>query len=144
VLARGDSFGSAELVSRGGYVYADARDGAPEVIIIATGSELQFAVEAKIELDAFGIATRVVSMPCVEWFEEQPEDYRNAVLDPRVTKRISIEAGLTSGWRSMVGDEGTSIGINHYGASADYKTLYREFGITAAAVVSAAKKLSGR
>ncbi len=144
VLARGDSFGSAELVSRGGYVYADARDGTPEVIIIATGSELQFAVEAKIELDAFGIATRVVSMPCVEWFEEQPEDYRNAVLDPRVTKRISIEAGLTSGWRSMVGDEGTSIGINHYGASADYKTLYREFGITAAAVVSAAKKLSGR
>ncbi len=144
VLARGDSFGSAELLSRGGYVYADARDGTPEVIIIATGSELQFAVEAKIELDAFGIATRVVSMPCVEWFEEQPEDYRNAVLDPRVTKRISIEAGLTSGWRSMVGDEGTSIGINHYGASADYKTLYREFGITAAAVVSAAKKLSGR
>ncbi len=144
VLARGDSFGSAELVSRGGYVYADARDGTPEVIIIATGSELQFAVEAKIELDAFGIATRVVSMPCVEWFEEQPEDYRNAVLDPRVTKRISIEAGLTNGWRSMVGDEGTSIGINHYGASADYKTLYREFGITAAAVVSAAKKLSGR
>ncbi len=144
VLARGDSFGSAELVSRGGYVYADARDGVPEVIIIATGSELQFAVEAKIELDAFGIATRIVSMPCVEWFEEQPEDYRNAVLDPRVTKRISIEAGLTNGWRSMVGDEVTSIGINHYGASADYKTLYREFGITAAAVVSAAKKLSGR
>jgi transketolase len=111
--------------------------------VIATGSELQFAVEAKKELDSMGIAARVVSMPCVEWFFEQPKDYQDSVLDPKISNRISIEAGLTSGWRELVGDRGISIGINHYGASADYKTLFKEFGITAAAVVKAAQGLVG-
>ena len=144
ILERGANLGSAELLAKGGYVYADADDKQPDVIIIGTGSELQFAVEAKRELDALGIAARVVSMPCVEWFEEQPQSYKDSVLDPNVKNRISIEAGLTSGWREIVGDKGVSIGINHYGASADYKTLFKEFGITTAAVVNAAKDLIGK
>lgn len=144
VLPRSAGNGQASSVARGGYVYADADNQAPELIIIGTGSEVQFAVEAKRELESLGIPTRVVSMPCVEWFYQQPVDYRDSVLDPKVANRISIEAGLTSGWRGMVGDRGISIGIDHYGASADYKTLYKEFGITTDAVVSAAKKLVGR
>jgi len=144
ILERGADLGPAELVAKGGYVYADADNKRPDVIIIGTGSELQFAVEAKGELDALGVAARVVSMPCVEWFEEQEQSYKNSVLDPNVKNRISIEAGLTSGWREIVGDKGISIGINHYGASADYKTLFKEFGITTAAVVNAAKDLIGK
>lgn len=144
ILERGANLGPAELVAKGGYVYADADNKQPDVIIIGTGSELQFAVEAKRELDALGVGARVVSMPCVEWFEEQPQSYRDSVLDPNVKNRISIEAGLTSGWREIIGDKGISIGINHYGASADYKTLFKEFGITTAAVVNAAKDLIGK
>ena len=144
ILERGANLGPAELVAKGGYVYADADNKRPDVIIIGTGSELQFAVEAKRELDALGVAARVVSMPCVEWFEEQAQSYKDSVLDPNVKNRISIEAGLTSGWREIVGDKGISIGINHYGASADYKTLFKEFGITTAAVVNAAKDLIGK
>ena len=144
ILERGANLGPAELVAKGGYVYADADNKRPDVIIIGTGSELQFAVEAKRELDALGVAARVVSMPCVEWFEEQEQSYKDSVLDPNVKNRISIEAGLTSGWREIVGDKGISIGINHYGASADYKTLYKEFGITTDAVVNAAKDLIGK
>lgn len=144
ILERGANLGPAELVAKGGYVYADADNKRPDVIIIGTGSELQFAVEAKRELDALGVAARVVSMPCVEWFEEQAQSYKDSVLDPNVKNRISIEAGLTSGWRGIVGDKGISIGINHYGASADYKTLFKEFGITTAAVVNAAKDLIGK
>lgn len=144
ILERGANLGPAELVAKGGYVYADADNKRPDVIIIGTGSELQFAVEAKRELDALGVAARVVSMPCVEWFEEQEQSYKDSVLDPNVKNRISIEAGLTSGWREIVGDKGISIGINHYGASADYKTLFKEFGITTDAVVNAAKDLIGK
>lgn len=144
ILERGANLGPAELVAKGGYVYADADNKRPDVIIIGTGSELQFAVEAKRELDALGVAARVVSMPCVEWFEEQEQSYKDSVLDPNVKNRISIEAGLTSGWREIVGDKGISIGINQYGASADYKTLFKEFGITTAAVVNAAKDLIGK
>jgi len=106
--------------------------------LIATGSEVQFAVAARIELEAKGISTRVVSMPCVEWFKDQPESYREEVLPTAVKARVSVEAGLTSGWREFVGDSGESVGIDHYGASADYKTLYREFGVTTEAVVAAA------
>ena len=108
---------------------------------MATGSEVQFAVAAREELEASGVATRVVSMPCVEWFNQQSQDYKNSVLPQDVKNRVSIEAGLTSFWREIVGDHGIAIGIDHYGASADYKTLYKEFGITTEAVVAAAKKL---
>jgi len=101
---------------------------------------VQFAVEARTKLEAEGISTRVVSMPCVEWFKDQPKSYREEVLPTKVRARVSVEAGLTSGWREFVGDTGVSVGIDHYGASADYKTLYKEFGITTEAVIEAAKK----
>ena len=100
---------------------------------------MQFAVEARAILESEGIATRVVSAPCLEWFEEQSEAYRESVLPKAVKTRVSVEAGLTMGWRKYVGDQGVSVGIDHYGASADYATLYREFGITTEAVVAAAK-----
>ena len=135
-----EGFGSAELTAKGGYIYAEG-SAAPQVILIATGSEVQFAVEARASLEAEGISTRVVSMPSVEWFRQQPQDYQESVLPIEVRARVSIEAGLSSGWRELVGDAGKSIGIDHFGASADYKTLYREFGITTEAVVSAAKSV---
>lgn len=143
VLKRGPEFGAASLLSKGGYTYSDSSKPIPDLILIATGSEVQFAVEAKSQLESEGIATRVVSMPCVEWFQEQPKDYRDSVLPPSVKARVSIEAGLTSGWREIVGDSGVSIGINQYGASADYKTLFKEFGITTENLVSTAKQLIG-
>ena len=139
VLNRSAGFGGAELTTKGGYIYQEGSK-APEVILIATGSEVQFAVEARKILEADGISTRVVSMPCVEWFKDQPQSYREEVLPAMVKARVSVEAGLTSGWREFVGDSGVSVGIDHYGASADYKTLYKEFGITTEAVVEAAKK----
>jgi transketolase len=134
-----DASSGAENVAKGAYILQEASNGKPEVILMATGSEVQFAVEARTVLEAQGISTRVVSAPCLEWFEEQSAEYRESVLPSAVKARVSIEAGLTLGWRKYVGDHGTSIGIDHYGASADYATLYREFGITTEAVVAAAK-----
>lgn len=143
VLDRGTGFGQASNVGKGGYVYADS-DGKAEVLIIATGSEVQFAVEARRILQDSGIPTRVVSMPCVEWFKAQPKDYQDEVLPPTATNRISIEAGLTSGWREFVGDRGVTLGIDEYGASADYQTLFAKFGINAASIVNVAKQLAGK
>jgi transketolase len=130
-------FASASLVSKGGYVLSPAEN--PQALIIATGSEVQFALEAQAQLAAAGTAVSVVSMPCVEWFKEQPQSYQEQVLPKGVKARVSVEAGLTMGWREFVGDQGVSVGIDHYGASADYQTLYREFGITTEAVVAAVK-----
>jgi transketolase len=135
-----DASSGAEQVAKGAYILQEASNGKPDVILIATGSEVQFAVAARTELEAQGISARVVSAPCLEWFEEQSTEYRESVLPTSVKARVSIEAGLTMGWRKYVGDSGASIGIDHYGASADYATLYREFGITTEAVVAAAKK----
>ena len=136
-------FGSAGGVAKGGYVLAEAvRDGAvatPDVILIATGSEVQLAVEAREALAADGIAARVVSMPSVEWFHAQPADYRERVLPAAVRARVSVEAGLALGWREFVGDAGRSVSLEHFGASADYKRLFQEFGITTEAVTAAAK-----
>jgi transketolase len=128
----------AELVANGGYVLSPA-NGPAQAVIIATGSEVQFALEAQQHLASSGIEVNVVSMPCVEWFNEQPESYREQVLPKSIKARVSVEAGLTSGWREFVGDAGVSVGIDHYGASASYETLYREFGITTEAVVAAVK-----
>ena len=139
VFEREASAGASQ-VAKGAYILQEASGSKPEVILIATGSEVQFAVAARTELEAHGISTRVVSAPCLEWFEEQSAEYRESVLPISVKARVSIEAGLTMGWRKYVGDAGVSIGIDHYGASADYATLYREFGITTEAVVAAAKK----
>jgi transketolase len=141
----GPGLASAEGTARGGYVLAEAGPagggggGTPEVILIATGSEVQIALDARDLLQADGIGTRVVSMPCVEWFTEQDADYREQVLPAAVRARVSIEAGIGLGWRAFVGDAGASISLEHYGASADYKKLYEEFGITAEAAAAAAR-----
>jgi transketolase len=132
-------FASAEGTARGGYVLADASDGRPEVILIATGSEVQIAVEAREVLEAEGTPTRVVSMPSVEWFEEQDEAYKQQVLPPSVRARVSVEAGVALGWRTYVGEVGESVSLEHFGASADYQTLFQQFGFTADRVVAAAR-----
>jgi transketolase len=132
-------FGSAEGTAKGGYVLADASDGRPEVILIGTGSEVQIAVEAREVLEREGTPTRVVSMPSVEWFEAQDEAYKQQVLPPSVRARVSVEAGVALGWRTYVGDAGESVSLEHFGASADYTTLYRQFGLTADSVVTAAR-----
>lgn len=126
-------------VKRGAYIIA--ADEKPEIVIIATGSEVSLALEAHESLKSLGIRTQVVSMPCVEWFKEQPEQYRDSVLPPQITKRIAIEAGATFGWYQFVGLEGRVIGIDHFGASASANELFTEFGITSEAVVQAAQHL---
>ncbi|PWW56966.1 transketolase [Actinokineospora spheciospongiae] len=131
---------AAEGVAKGGYVLADASDGNPKVVLIGTGSELQIAVEARAVLEADGIPTRVVSMPAVEWFDAQNLDYRDSVLPGSVKARVAVEAGIAQPWHRFVGDAGEVVSIDHFGASADYQTLYREFGLTTEAVVDAARR----
>ncbi|QDY91854.1 transketolase [Arthrobacter sp. UKPF54-2] len=142
--ADGDTFASTAGVAKGGYVLAEASEGGKtvdaQVILIGTGSEVQLAVAAREALQAEGIPTRVVSMPCVEWFNKQDAAYRDAVLPANVKARVSVEAGLALGWKEFVGDAGRSISLEHFGASADYKRLFQEFGITADAVAAAAKE----
>ncbi|WP_030909116.1 transketolase [Streptomyces sp. NRRL F-5126] len=129
-----------EDTARGGYVLADAEGGAPQVVLIGTGSEVQLAVEARERLQAEGVPTRVVSMPCVEWFEEQDQGYRETVLPPSVKARVAVEAGVGLTWYRYVGDAGRVVSIEHFGASADGKVLFREFGFTAEAVAAAARE----
>jgi transketolase len=138
-VATGETFASAKYVAKGAYVLAEAPNGTPDVIFIATGSEVQIAVEAREALKAEGINARVVSAPSLEWFEEQTAEYRESVLPAAVTARVSIEAGLALTWDRYVGTAGRSVSIEHFGASADYKTLFREFGMTTEAAVAAAK-----
>ncbi|HWM60187.1 MAG TPA: transketolase [Pseudonocardia sp.] len=131
---------SAEGVAKGGYVLADASSGEPQLILMATGSELQIAVEAREQLEADGVPTRVVSLPCVEWFDAQDEAYRESVLPAAVKARVSVEAGIAMPWHRFTGDAGENVSIEHFGASADYKTLFREFGFTTENVVAAARR----
>jgi transketolase len=146
VYARGEAdetgavYAGAENTAKGAYTLLEAANGKPEVILIATGSEVEIAVNARIQLEAAGIATRVVSAPCLEWFDEQPAAYREQVLPSSVKAKVSVEAGLSLGWNKYVGPFGKSVSIEHFGASADAKTLYREFGMTAEAVVAAARE----
>jgi transketolase len=130
----------ADGVAKGGYVLGDDGDAEPEVVLIATGSEVQLAVEAQKLLAAKDIVARVVSMPCVEWFESQSEEYRDSVLPPSVSARVAVEAGIAQSWHKLVGDTGEIVSIEHYGESADAKTLFREFGFTPEAVVDAAER----
>ena len=135
-----DGFSDTSNVHRGGYVLQDAEGpGLPDVVLIGTGSEVQLAVEARAMLAEQGVRARVVSMPCVEWFNEQEASYRETVIPPTVKARVSVEAGIAQGWRELVGDHGRIVSIEHYGASADYERIYREFGITAQAVADAAQ-----
>ncbi|NYE20268.1 transketolase [Microbacterium immunditiarum] len=138
--ASGDVLASAAGVAKGAYVLAEAPNGTPDVIIIATGSEVQLAVSARERLAAEGVNARVVSAPSLEWFAEQDEEYRESVLPSAVKARVSVEAGIALPWRGIVGDSGRSVSIEHFGASADYKTLFEKFGITADAVVEAARE----
>jgi transketolase len=130
-----------EGVARGGYVLGDAGDDEPDVVLIATGSEVQLAVEAAKLLADKDIIARVVSMPCVEWFESQPSEYRDSVLPPSVSARVAVEAGIAQPWHKLVGDTGKIVSIEHYGESADAETLFREFGFTAEAVAAAAEEV---
>ncbi len=133
---------SADGVARGGYILRkEGGDEEPDVVLIATGSEVQLAVEAQQLLANRDIVARVVSMPCMEWFESQPDDYRDSVLPPSVSARVAVEAGIAQCWHKLVGDTGTIVSIEHYGESADCKTLFREFGFTAEAVAAAAEQV---
>ena len=157
VLARGNGSGPVGLiltrqglpilegtnydgVAKGGYILGDDGGDEPDVVLIATGSEVQLAVEAQKLLVDKDIVARVVSMPCVEWFESQSDEYRDSVLPPSVSARVAVEAGIAQSWHKLVGDTGEIVSIEHYGESADAKTLFREFGFTPEAVVDAAER----
>jgi transketolase len=126
-------------VAKGGYVLIDS-DGAPDVVLIGTGSEVQLAVAAREQRAAKGVNARVVSMPCREWFDRQDQAYRDSVIPPNVRARVSVEAGVAQGWREVVGDSGRMVSLEHFGASADYDTIFRKFHITAEAVTLAAEE----
>jgi len=141
VFPRGtEGFATTEGVSKGGYVLIDAEGGTPDVVLVATGSEVQLAVEARTALAEKGLRARVVSMPCREWFDAQEQSYRDSVIPPIVKARVSVEAGVAQGWREVVGDHGRIVSLEHFGASADFATIFRQFGITAEAVVLAAEE----
>ncbi|MGW2856580.1 transketolase-like TK C-terminal-containing protein, partial [Streptomyces sp. NPDC001215] len=126
--------------AKGGYILRESSTGTPDVILLATGSEVQLAVAAREQLEAEGVGTRVVSMPSVEWFEEQSAEYRAHVLPPSVKARVAVEAGIALTWYRYVGDRGRIVSLEHFGASADAKTLFAEFGFTADNVAAAARE----
>jgi transketolase len=139
IVPRGeDGFADTSQVAKGAYILKDC-DGTPDVILIGTGSEVQYVVEAQKLLAEQGIAARAVSMPCREWFDEQDQGYRDSVIPPEIKARVSIEAGVGIGWRDLVGDAGRTISINHYGASAAGSLLFEKFGFTPETVVAAAR-----
>jgi len=133
-------FGSVDGVARGAYILKEA-SRSPQLILMATGSEVSLAVESAQALEESGIATRVVSIPCFEWFNQQSQTYKDEVLPPSVKARVSIEAGISQGWREYVGDAGACVSLEHYGASAGANVLFKEFGFTVDNVVATAKKV---
>ncbi|WP_442873947.1 transketolase [Actinomycetospora sp. NBC_00405] len=134
----------ADGVARGGYTLQDASGGQPQLVLIATGSEVQLAVEARKVFEDEGVPTRVVSMPCVEWFQAQDRSYTRHVIPPDVKARVSVEAGIAQSWHRFVGDDGECVSIEHFGASADYKTLFQQFGFTTQHVVEAGRRTLAR
>ena len=133
-------YGSLDGVARGAYILKEA-SSTPQVILMATGSEVSLAVTSAQALEASGIPTRVVSVPCFEWFNEQTQAYKDEVLPPSIKARVSIEAGIAQGWRDYVGDNGASISLEHYGASASANVLFKEFGFTVENVIATVKKV---
>ncbi|MGO4427462.1 transketolase C-terminal domain-containing protein, partial [Streptomyces sp. MCAF7] len=136
-----DRLGAASGVARGAYVLADASPGEPELILLATGSEVSLALAAHDELAAEGIASRVVSMPCWELFDRQPREYRDQVLPPAVTARVAVEKASTLGWDRYVGSGGAIVGMHTFGASAPLKQLLNKFGFTPERVSQVAREL---
>jgi transketolase len=137
-------YAPATGVARGAYVLADPPGGDPQVILIASGSELRLAVEAHEKLVAEGIRCRVVSMPSWDLFDHQPQEYRDRVLPPNVKARVAVEQGSTLGWERYVGTSGRVIGMKTFGASAPLKALQEKFGFEPERVVATAKELLGR
>jgi transketolase len=133
-------FGSIDGVVRGAYILKEA-SSAPKVILMATGSEVTLAVTSAMQLEESGVPTRVVSIPCFEWFNEQDQKYKDEVLPPSIKARVSIEAGIAQGWRDYVGDNGASISLEHYGASAGANVLFDKFGFNVANVIETVKKV---
>jgi transketolase len=129
----------ASNVARGGYVLAEASDGQAQVILIGTGSEVSLCLTARERLEADGITTRVVSMPCQEWFRGQDAAYRTQILPPSVKARVSVEAGVAMSWHDLVGEAGETVSLEHFGASAPYQVIFEQFGFTADHVVAAAR-----
>ena len=136
-------YASASGLARGAYVLADAPDAQPDVLLLATGSEVVLCLEAHERLRAEGIKSRVVSMPSWELFDDQPQEYRDSVLPPEVTARVSVEQASTFGWAKYVGARGHSIGMRSFGASAPLKDLVKKFGFTPEHVIAAAKEQIG-
>jgi transketolase len=129
----------ASNVALGGYTLAEASGGQPAVILIGTGSEVTICLTARERLEADGIPTRVVSMPCQEWFRAQDSAYRAQILPPSVKARVSVEAGIAMSWHDLVGEAGESVSLEHYGASAPYQVIFEQFGFTPDHVVAAAR-----
>jgi transketolase len=132
-----EEYAPAAEAERGGYILAEASDAEPHAILIATGSEVSLALTARTRLEGEGVPTRVVSMPCVEWFDAQDTAYRERVLPKGVKVRVSVEAGVAMPWHRFVGDAGESVCIEHFGASAPYTVLFEQFGFTPDRVVAA-------
>ncbi|MDY6051800.1 MAG: transketolase C-terminal domain-containing protein, partial [Rothia sp. (in: high G+C Gram-positive bacteria)] len=137
--AEGEKFASANGAARGGYVLADT-EGTPDVILIATGSEVEIALAARIQLAEEGIAARVVSMPCREWFAAESAEYRESVIPSAVKARVSVEAGLSMPWMDILGEAGRAVSLEHYGASASAEELFADYGFTAENVVAKARE----
>jgi transketolase len=137
-------YGSASNVRKGAYVLSEAQGGEPELLLLATGSEVAMVLEAQQELAKQGVRARVVSFPSWELFEQQPREYQEAVLPPQITARLSVEAGVTLGWHRWVGSAGVALGIDRFGASAPYKEIYKQYGLTVGDVVQRSLALLGR
>jgi transketolase len=143
VIDRG-RYAPAAMLHKGAYVLADPPEGKPEIILIATGSEVHLALEAYDTLNKEGKKTRVVNMPCLELYELQPDEYKKSVLPPEVTARVSIEAASTFGWSRYVGDAGLSIGVDRFGSSAPGNVNMKEYGLTAVNLADAARGLTAK
>jgi transketolase len=135
-----DKYCPARELAKGAYILSDAMS-APEIILIATGSEVSLALAAQVELEQKGMMTRVVSMPCWEFFEAQPKQYRNMVLPPDVPCRLSIELGTSFGWEKWVGPQGASLSVDHFGTSSPYEKILEAYGFTVPKIVHLAERL---
>jgi transketolase len=132
------------MVAKGGYILAEAKSGKPDAIIMATGSELDIGMKAWEKLTADGVNVRLVSMPCCEWFEEQPQQYKDEVLPPTVTARVAIEAGIRQSWDRYLGFQGRFVGMSSFGASGPFNLLYKHFALTPENVVTQVTALLGK